>query len=643
MRLRAKFFGLYALVFCSVLTVVFFSLFTVRRLELVRDTMDAGAELLNHSRSVRALTKDIMIGAFAPGPYADLKDVVYFEPYPAALREWKRSVAAFTERFASFMEGELLKGVVKRGLLGDEYDTAWIMSRKAFQSLSSLMSRVETLQNRGLLGNENLYALIQGSSDPELIGLFAEARQTSYYLANSFESYLYYFIESLDREARRLRRDMLTYFIILGCVTAAFATAVTLLFSSRIVNRLRTVGEAIRRVSVGDFSTPLDFRTADEFQELSVDFNRYTDALKSNVSAMVSLARDVAESAWAMEHAESDGPGLADRVLETIVEAAVRDTGARGGAFIVRGASGAEVRVSRGEASFATDEGRGYPAALAALTEGAAPCVVTGGCADASDKGILAGPLGAAERRYGVLALSGANRSFNDLDLIRFANYLEFAGLIADNAAQYAELVERRSAEYQALQSQVRPHFLYNVLSGFAALNRVGEVERLERSILALKDLLRYTVDHGARASVGEELAFCRRYCELQGMRFQERLNWSVVCAEEAQSYMLPKLLMQPLVENAIIHGIEPSGESGTIRVEVRMDRDPQGAQLVVLTVEDDGLGFDPERTPRGVGLSNVERRLSLSFPGARMSVRSAPGRGCRVEIAVPGDDLCAS
>ena len=643
MRLRAKFFGINALIFCSVLTVVAFSFFTVQRIERIRDTMDAGAALLDDSRRVRALTKDIMIGAFAPGAYSDLKDVVYFEPYPAALREWKESIDAFQMRFSSFMEGELLKALVVKSVLGDEYDTARIMSRKAFASLSSLVARVETLGRRGLLGDENLYALIQGSSDSELIGLFAEARQTSYYLANSFESYLNYFIESLEREGDRARRDMVAYFLVLGCVTAAFATAVTLLFSSRIVRRLKTVGDAIRRVSAGDFSTPLDFRTADEFQDLSVDFNSYTDALKGNVSAMVSLARNVAESAWAMERSESDGRIIADRVLEAILDAAVRDTGARGGAFVSWGADGPQVRVSRGDAGFATDAARGFPAALAALTDGAAPCVVSDGRAGPGEGGILAGPLGAADRRYGVLALAGSDRSFNDLDLIRFANYLEFAGLIADNASQYAELLERRSAEYQALQSQVQPHFLYNVLSGFAALNRSGGVESLERSILALKDLLRYTVDHGAEASVAEELGFCRRYCELQGMRFQDRLAWSVVCAEDARAFRLPKLLLQPLVENAIIHGIEPSGELGKIRIEAGIERDGRGREILKLTVEDDGLGFDPERTPRGTGLSNLERRLALAFPSAKLCLRAVPGQGCRVDIEIVGAEPCAS
>ncbi len=646
MRLRAQFFFIYALIFCSVLVVVAFSQFTVRRLELIRDTVDAGASLLDQSRRVRALTKDIMIGAFAPDTYSDLKDVVYFEPYAAGLREWKETVDRFRSSFASFMDDPLLMDLVRRGVLGDEYDTAWIMSRKAFEGLASLIGRVDMLRDRGLLGSENLYALIQGSSDPVLTGLFAETRQISYYLANSFESYLNYFIESLEREASRAREDMLALFLALGCVTAVLATAVALFFSSRIVRRLRAVGEAIRRVSLGDFSTPLDFRTADEFHDLSVDFNKYTDALKDNVGGMVSLARDVAEKTWAAERAEGDalegaGDGIVERVTASIVEAAVRDIGAVGGAFFAVGAEAAGAPVVSGDARFASDASRGFPAALTALADGAAPCVVSDGRSE-TGPAVLAGPLGAADRRFGVLALAASGRSFNDLDLIRFANYLEFAGLIADNAAQYVELVERRSAEYQALQSQVQPHFLYNVLAVFAALNRAGETEDLERSILALKDLLRYAVDHGGEATVGEELAFCRSYCELQGMRFRDRLSWVVECAGEASTWRLPKLLMQPLVENAVIHGLEPNADPGTVRVSAAVRSSSAAGRELILSVEDDGRGFDPAATAKGVGTTNVERRLALAFPGARMSVRSEPGAGTLVEIVIPEAVSCA-
>jgi sensor histidine kinase YesM len=638
MRLRQKFIALNAVIFLSVLSVVAFSVITLYRMELLRDTVDAGAALLERSRTVRSLTKDIMIGAFAPDTYADLKDVVYFEPYTAAVRDWRESAQAFRTQFGSFMEEPVLRDLVRRGILGDEYETAWIMSRKAFASLDSLQARVESLRLKGLLGSDNLYARIQTSSDPELIALFSELRETSYYLTNNFESYLNYFIESLEAESAIVRRDLLIFFVVIGIVTAIAATAISLLFSTRLVNRLKTVGESVRRVSLGDFSTPLDFRTGDEFETLSRDFNEYTGALKKNLGAMVALARNVAESALAMERAEADqasGPSLGERVIEAIVEAAVADSGASGAVFVVRAQRGPEVRAARGNIDFIQEDGGALAAAIAALADGAAPCVISDGRSASRTRAVLAGPLGASDRRYGTLALGVSGRGFNDLDLLRFANFLEFAGLVADNAAQYSELAGLRAAEYQALQSQVRPHFLYNVLSGFAALNRMGETRTLERSILALRELLRYSVDHGESATVAEELAFCERYCELQGMRFQDRLGWRVSNGA-GPSWRVPKLLLQPLVENAIIHGIEGKGERGTVVIEARETAGGDGGRTLVLSVSDDGSGFDQDKAEKGVGLRNVERRLALAYPGSRMAVSSRPGEGTSVVLELP-------
>ncbi len=641
MRLRGKFFGIYALVFCSTLSIVAISVATLYRLERIRDTMDRGDALLEQSRIVRSLTKDIMVSAFAPETYGNLKDVLYFDPYPAAIRKWKEAVDQFQGMFQRFMEDPPLRDLVRRGVLAEEHDTAWIMSRKAFTRLRFLISRVQSLHEAGILGKEDLYARIQGSSDPELIALFDETRQTSYYLANSFESYLNYFMVSLEREAAAVRSDQLRSFVLVGVGTAILATLISLIFSARIVRRLGTVGEAVARVSAGDFSTPLDFRTRDEFEDLARGFNLYMNALKGNLGAMVALSRDAAESALAEERRglpeEGSAPGASqDRVLRAIVVAALRDMDAAGAAVIVQGPRGPEARVASGKTPFA-GEGSPLLAALAALEQNGAPCVVSDG-RSADGASILAGPLGVGSRRFGVLAMSSGDRSFNDLDLIRFTNYVEFASLVADNAAKYTELLELRSAEYQALQSQVRPHFLYNVLGSFAALNRMQEHAALENAIIALKELLRYSVDHGAETTVAEELDFIERYCELQKMRFQDRLSWRIEREEAALGRRIPKLVLQPLVENAIIHGIEPSGERGTIVIAASVR-----GRFLELSIEDDGGGFVPTSAAKGVGITNVERRLALAFPGAVLTLDSAPGRGTRARIEIPEDEECVS
>lgn len=635
MRLRYKFFGIYALVFASVLTVVAVSLDTQRKSQEISDALTLGNGLLEQSRKVRQITKDVMFASFAPESYSALKDILYFDTYAVALRNWAAESDIFQKRFRSFMGNPVLLGLVSRGVLKDEYDTALIMSGKAFEKLDGLRSRLDKIGQEGLLG-EDLYVRIQVSSDPDLIALFDETRQTSYYLANSFESYLNYFMDALSREADSVRSDLVRSFIILGLVTAGAATLITLIFASRIVARLKNLGEGLKRVSAGDFSTPLLMPTGDEFQDLAYSFNRYTDTLKSNLAAMVALARRVAESAFGAERA-APGPSAqggydpVDLVLDAVVRGARESLGEGSAVLVV--ASGGAPRIRRQEPPETDNGWDALVTVLSALEDGAAPCMVE----DGRWGRILAGPLGVAGRRFGVLALRSQQRSFNDLDLIRFENYLEFGGLLADNAATYAELLEERNAEYLALQSQVRPHFMYNVLGGFAALNRMGDRRTLEESILALKELLRYTVDHGSEATVAEEFSFLRRYCELQRMRFQHRLSWTIAGDGELMGRRIPKLILQPLVENAVIHGIEPSGEPGTLAVAVRRE-----GELLVFTVEDDGEGFDPELTEKGVGLRNIERRLALAYPSgtggpiAKLWIESRPGKGTRAVLTIP-------
>ncbi|OHE61655.1 MAG: hypothetical protein A2Y36_11110, partial [Treponema sp. GWA1_62_8] len=620
MRLRVKFVGIYALIFGSVLSVVGISLATLQRLERIRDTVDKGNSLLVQSRRVRELTKDIMIGAFAPESYANLKDVVYFDPFSAAIRNWKEEARRFQALFANFMDDPQLARMVARGLLGDEHETAMIMSRKAFARINGLVERVEILHATGLLGEEGLYARIQASSDDAMIALFDETRQTSYYLANSFESFLKYFVETLEQEAISVRADLVRSFIVVGLLTAFLATFITLVFSSRIVRRLRTVREAMRRVSAGDFSTPLAFDSADEFEELAGGFNLYMDALKANLAAMVSLARDAAESALAEERDADSGAkveGAADRVLLSITDAALRDkaTSTAQGCAVVRrregsgfqgagGGPGAELVALRGVMPIA--DNAELLSALASVGDDEPPRAFGA---------FLAGPLGVGGRRFGTLAVWSDAGPYNDLDLIRFSNYLEFASIVADNAAKYGELVELRNAEYLALQSQVQPHFLYNVLGGFAALNRLGERVPLENSIQALKKLLRYAVDHEDETTVEEELAFVESYFRLQKLRFQERLVWTIEATDAARALRIPKLVLQPLVENAVIHGIEEGDGSGFVAVAASvMDG------RLLLDVRDDGAGFDASNSRRGVR-SDTDRR-ARRFDAAFVDIR---------------------
>ncbi|NBD23337.1 cache domain-containing sensor histidine kinase [Paenibacillus glycinis] len=206
---------------------------------------------------------------------------------------------------------------------------------------------------------------------------------------------------------------------------------------------------------------------------------------------------------------------------------------------------------------------------------------------------------------------------------------------------EYRAVLGRRNAEFHALQSQIQPHFLYNTLNGFIGLNRAGQRALLERAILSLSGMLRYTLEKNDRASLREEMAFVEQYCELQQMRFADKLELDIDLAPGVQDMLLPKLLLQPLVENAVIHGVEPSAAPCllTIRADVEAPGEPDAACLCI-QVSDDGVGFEPGEGRSGVGLTNVRERLMLAYGQASMLVQSKPGLGTTVKLRIPLKDV---
>ncbi|HET6486335.1 MAG TPA: sensor histidine kinase, partial [Spirochaetia bacterium] len=150
------------------------------------------------------------------------------------------------------------------------------------------------------------------------------------------------------------------------------------------------------------------------------------------------------------------------------------------------------------------------------------------------------------------------------------------------------------------------------------------------------KDMLRYILDAGRWTTEAEELGFVARYCDLQRLRFPERLAMSITHDERSAGVKIPKLLLQPVVENAVIHGIEPLGRPGRLVVEARTEG-VNGSSPTRITITDDGVGFlsGSGDTVERVGLANVRERLRLAYPDARMSIESSPGQGTRISIEI--------
>lgn len=190
-------------------------------------------------------------------------------------------------------------------------------------------------------------------------------------------------------------------------------------------------------------------------------------------------------------------------------------------------------------------------------------------------------------------------------------------------------------AELRALRAQINPHFLFNALTTIGYLIQTTPERALE-TLMRLSGLLRGVLKSGDEfVSLGEELDLVEAYLDIERARFEDRLRVHIDVPWELRKIRIPALVIQPLVENSIKHGISESLTGGEVRISARLDHD-----VAVVTVTDTGLGVTESvlarRKSRGLGLSNVQKRLEHygSIDPVRMS--STPGIGTTVEIRIP-------
>jgi len=199
-------------------------------------------------------------------------------------------------------------------------------------------------------------------------------------------------------------------------------------------------------------------------------------------------------------------------------------------------------------------------------------------------------------------------------------------------------------ARLDALQRQINPHFLFNTLNSIASLVRF-KPELAREMIVKLANILRALLKERDDAFVlfGEELAFTDDYLAIEVVRFGEKLCVVKEIGPETLGIVMPAMLLQPLIENGIKHGLEPRISGGTITLRSRLQE-----ETLVLEVEDDGVGMAPEsnlpsplsglvRPGTGIGMKNVRERLEVLYGNAaQMEVVSRPGRGTRITLTLP-------
>ena len=248
-------------------------------------------------------------------------------------------------------------------------------------------------------------------------------------------------------------------------------------------------------------------------------------------------------------------------------------------------------------------------------------------------------PLLVEDRIVGALVLYSAYASAN---LVRAANEVgRWVSAQLDLAELDASRTRAMEAEVRALRAQISPHFIYNSLTAIASFVRT-DPERARDLLLEFADFTRYSFRrYGDFTTLAEELQSVERYLLLERARFGDRLRVTLQVAPEVLPVAVPFLCLQPIVENAVRHGLADKAGDGHVTILAR----DAGAEAHI-SVEDDGVGMDPEQLRRtlagdpsgdSVGLGNVDERLRTVFgDDYGLVIETAPGAGTKVSLRVP-------
>ncbi len=226
-------------------------------------------------------------------------------------------------------------------------------------------------------------------------------------------------------------------------------------------------------------------------------------------------------------------------------------------------------------------------------------------------------------------------RAFNRL--VRHINDLIFR--------QKVMYEQKQRLEMNALQAQINPHFLYNTLDSIRWMAIIQNAHNIEGTVMSLENLLRNMAKGtGDKITLREELSLAQDYVNLQQVRYMEIFDYICKIPDEYMDYTIVKMTMQPVIENAIFHGIEPTGTYGEIRVAVCSE----GEDLFI-SIEDNGIGMDEaelrdilkkkpgKNSMSGIGISNVNERLKMTY-GSKYGLIYEAKKGCftRVIIHIP-------
>lgn len=219
----------------------------------------------------------------------------------------------------------------------------------------------------------------------------------------------------------------------------------------------------------------------------------------------------------------------------------------------------------------------------------------------------------------------------------------------------YEKQLHQQQAELKALQSQINPHFLYNTLNTFYWKLIDDGKDELAEYVLSMSALFKYSVSSSTTATdvvkLHEELDQIEHYLNLMKMRLDERLSWSIQCEPELKDVQIPKLILQPFIENAIIHGIEPKRTKGIINIKIQSN----GPKRLSIIIEDNGKGIPAamlEKLNKGtdistgihhIGIHNIRMRLAIHYSvnvADSLCFSSDEVQGTKVSLVLPKGEI---
>ena len=245
----------------------------------------------------------------------------------------------------------------------------------------------------------------------------------------------------------------------------------------------------------------------------------------------------------------------------------------------------------------------------------------------------------------GDLAVTIKRSSSDEIgDLSSSFNYM-LKALNEQIDKNYKQEIARQNAEMKALQAQINPHFLYNTLDSINWMLLERGEEDISKVVISLGKLMQYSIGKSsAIVRLKDEYMNIHNYLLLQKNRIEDKLNYTLLSNPEFENYPIPKLILQPLVENSIIHGIIPCDHPGSIRVAT--DAVTNG---LMITIEDNGIGMDEEELKhflelcytedcnQNIGVQNVMKRLFLFYgKDVEINVNSKKGKGTCIQLILP-------